>query len=485
MRRARIAAVAAGAILAGAALWWILREDRPADPGPPQDGIPAASALSTPEPTAPAATGAVEGRGTSLRPAARRESGSPAWNEGAGSPTALEDPRSGPISLAGDVMDLEGAPVAGGAIRITPDGGAAEGPMNRLARTDGEGRFSFRGLARGPWFLSVRRDGFFPILGLRVEIPDPQPLTVILAPDRPAILQVIDAAGAPLTGVRITARAAPLETGAPPPQALRAVTGPDGEAPLPGLPEEDSAAVSIEAGLAGRAGAFLETTAGVLRAGKTRIILVPGASLGGLVVDAAGTAQANVRIILIGASGGGPPRLDARRWVLHSTVAGAFRFPALPAGEFTLYADGGDRGGRRITGLRTEAGAASPDLRVELAPSDSPEAQAAAPPPQALVVRSHRAGPLPGTGTILGRIISKGPVPFFSIGIQETGAAGEPTRRIYRQSARRAAFQLTGVPAGTWDLLLIVAGEVRARAAAVAVAPGAATGPVELHLEKE
>ena len=83
MSRARIAAVAAGALLAGAALWWILREDRPADPGPPQDGIPAAGALSAPEPAAPAATGSVEDRGTFLRPAARRKSDSPARNDGA------------------------------------------------------------------------------------------------------------------------------------------------------------------------------------------------------------------------------------------------------------------------------------------------------------------------------------------------------------------------------------------------------------------
>ncbi len=382
----------------------------------------------------------------------------------------------------GQVLGTEGDPIAGASIRLSPEIRHSESPQDRLTRTDDSGQFALRGLSPGIWFLSARHPDRHTLAGLRVEVPSAEPVRVVMPPDRPSLLRAVDEEGIPLAGVRITARISP--GGDIPGQvpAVRAITGSDGEALLRGLPADDATILVIQANLRGRPQVSVTRTAGELRRDALVVEMGSGGSLGGLVMDPAGIPQANVRLILISSV---QDPSHPGRWSLYSTAQGEFLFRGIPRGEYTLFADGGERGRCRITALRVEPDSTrSSKLQVQLSPLGSPEAEEAIPPRPLVSVRSLRSGRIPGTGTVQGRVTAEGPVPAFSIGLApaKTGSEGDAPKHIYRQTARRPEFQLTNVPPGTYQVLLIVDGEVRTRSGEIQVKAGGRTDPVVLRL---
>jgi carboxypeptidase family protein len=444
------------------------------------------------EPAAPSpATGPGEGTapGGGGPPAAVKDggpkvSGAPPRGEaraespGADSPRRASGPPGAGEELTGQVQDLDGAPIGGAILRLARDEGLSEGPEDRLARSDATGRFRFLGLAEGSWRLSASHPGRLSITGHRVDAPPEGSVVVVMALDRPAAVQVVDERGAPLAGAEISTRIRDIH-GAPAAGAS-AATGPDGRALLEGLPEEDHVAVEVRAGMRDRPAASLTRSAGELRGSMHVIELAAGGSIGGQVVDSGGAPKANVKLVLVPASRPAGSA-SSSRWTLHTVSTGQFLFTRIPCGEYDLHADGGEAGRRKVPGLKVEPAASPADLLIQLAAPGSAEANDAIPPPPAVAIRAHQAGPLSGTGSIRGRLSSGGPAPSFAVGLAPHGSRDGPTR-IYRQSARRPEFNCPGVPAGTYDVVLLIGGEVRSRASGVKVEPGA-TAAVEMVME--
>jgi len=350
-----------------------------------------------------------------------------------------------------------------------------------MVRTADTGRFEIRGLAPGPWFLSARHPERLTVAEMRLEVPSPGPLLVMMAPDRPAPLRVVDEAGNPLAGVRITARI----SGRPLPRtivpSIRTSTGPDGKAELRRLPGEDSIPISVQAAHPERPPVSITRTAGELRRDGLVIEMGAGGVLGGIVLNPEGEPQANVKLILVP----DPSAPASARKTLHSTAGGLFRFRGIPGGLYTLFADGGEKGLRRIPGLQVKEGdREEQEIEVRLFPAGSREARDASPPPPRITVRKMRTGGgIPGTGTIRGLLRTEGTLPAYSIGLISQSSGSDIPERIYRQTGRRPAFRIDNVPAGTYRVLLLVDGEVRASAEGVKVVAGQEASQVELSLE--
>ncbi|TAH36766.1 MAG: sigma-70 family RNA polymerase sigma factor [Planctomycetota bacterium] len=106
------------------------------------------------------------------------------------------------VTLSGQVLDLEGAAVAGAHVQLFPH---ARGSWPPMARTDAAGNFTLH-LQDAPdsGTLSVRRDGYAPVVLESVPLePAAAPLQVRLAPERVLAGKVVDAAGAPAGFARL------------------------------------------------------------------------------------------------------------------------------------------------------------------------------------------------------------------------------------------------------------------------------------------
>jgi hypothetical protein len=376
------------------------------------------------------------------------------------------------------VVERDGTPVPGIEVRLAPEVQRPEAPESRAGTTDDSGFAEFTGLRPGRWRVDASGDGWLAAAGRSFDVPAKDAAVVVLArDDRPPSISVVDASGGPVAGARIDALAF-LPGGAPGPvTAIRLATDEDGQAVLTGLLEDDAASIRLQVTAAGRPAAEVTRTAGELRARPLVIELEAGAVLAGAVLDAGGAPAANVALTLI--RSGVEPGSPSSRFDHSSTADGWFRFTVLPRGAFVLYADGGDRGARRLDGIRTDGDRPVEDLAVQLSPPGTPEAAAGKAPPPPVSLRPLRAGLLPGTGSLRCRVID--PPPAYSIGLAREGS--EDPERTYRR--RRAAgegeFVLRNIPAGSWRVLLLVDGQARAAGPTVTVLAGKEAGPVELQ----
>jgi protocatechuate 3,4-dioxygenase beta subunit len=186
-----------------------------------------------------------------------------------------------PISVGGRVLDGDGRPVKGAAVRLVARVGAAERGKLELqgktepdaaatAASDADGGFRVSAPDAGMWRLVVEARGFVPRqYDLIPLVEDTEVPAVRLARDEGAEVRVVDAGGKPLAGVRVRAfpdrddearrrpggfrflRNDPWE---PVPVRL-AVTGADGKATLPRGAEEVVVASATAPGLVGIPGA--------------------------------------------------------------------------------------------------------------------------------------------------------------------------------------------------------------------------------------
>jgi hypothetical protein len=396
--------------------------------------------------------------------------------------------------IEGQVVNEDGKAIEGASLRLRPLESRGEGPLELAARTDGQGRFRFRAVPAGPALLSARAEGRRSLQGFRVEPAPRAPVRLVLVPDLPALVRVADGEGRPLAGVEVVARVRSAAPEIPLLSPLRARSGPDGEAELHGLPADDGTVLAVRATLAGRPPATLRATAGALRARPLLITLERGETLGGKVVGPGGELLADVRLVLFRAARE-PEELFPFHATINSTATGAFRFTGLEPGEYDLFADGGERGRRRLA-VRIDRRGGGEEIEVELFGAGTAEAESAIPPPPPVVARplgrsggsglpgsggAPGIGGAPGTGAIHGRVLVPEDV-AYAIGLQRIDGDGAP-ERVYRQSGRRSDFSLFDVDPGSYRLLLIVSGQVRARTDTVVVEAGGDAGPVELRLE--
>jgi hypothetical protein len=483
--RPLIAAGGAALLLAGGIAWMLFGSgDDPSEPGARDAAVDAprvtaeGTADRSREPGGRSSPGGlrtvISGAAPTPRPGLRPGTGGTPPASGGSAPSG---PESGEVH--GRVVDPEGNPIAGAGVRLITDSPGAALPV-RDSTSDAAGAFRFSNVRAGTWILDAGSPGRAQVSGMRVEVPRPEGVLVVLEPDRPILVRAVGGDDAPLPGVAITARE--IGRGGPAPaRSFRAVTGPAGEAELRGLPLDDEARFSIGASVRGMPPVTLERTVAELRAGPLEIRMDEGSPLGGIVMDADGSPLANVRLILV--PEGGSQLGTTGRPILHSTAAGEFRFTGLPGGSYTLFADGGDRGRRKVPSIAVPAAAGGEPLRIRLAPLGSPEAEEAVAPLPTRSVRALQAGLRPGTGAIVGRIVTSGPPPMFSIGLIPAGAASAEAERTYRQTAKRAEFRCSSVPAGSYAVLAIVDGDVRGRVEGVTVTAGKDSEPVVISLE--
>ncbi len=118
-------------------------------------------------------------------------------------------------SIAGTVLDPQGRPIAGAAVRVgddqqrnhrLPDGATAMGPQAELVRTDAAGRFVFASVVPGKVLIAARAQGLAPWRD-EIEVAAGRPESVIIHLQLGVTVfgTVHDAAGAPLAKVDVEA----------------------------------------------------------------------------------------------------------------------------------------------------------------------------------------------------------------------------------------------------------------------------------------
>ncbi len=420
---------------------------------------------------------------------ATRHSG-PASDAGGGAAASGSSPErgsagpmasSGDHSLAGVIAGPNGDPIEGAMIRLLPPAGRG-GSIASAARSDGSGRFAFRGLPPGAQLLTARARGHLSAINLEVEIPAATPLRIVLEPDRPARMRILDESGSPISGAKVAARLR-IDSGSVPGGSTRAASDADGWLELSRLPASDSVVVLLTVQTLGRPPISLERTAGDLRAQTCQIVVPAGGRIAGIVVTESGEAAVGARIVLAPSQPVSGEAVQSK-WTHQTGPDGRFEFPGLATGEFTLFADGGERGARRLMGVQPAAGGGTGSdsgiLRIVLAAAGTPEARDGVAPAPVRSVQSLRHGTRPGMGTIRGRLQTLHPPAGFAIGLAPEGEADGEPRHLYRQSGRRPEFTLLNIPAGTYELLYITEGKVRSKVAGVKVEAGREAGPIEL-----
>ncbi len=216
-------------------------------------------------------------------------------------PTLRLEPR---LRIAGVVVDEAGRPVAGARLRATFLNGsrvsAGVASSGGSARSDPSGRFLLRSLAAGAIYeLRTEREGFAPA---RQELPPHQAgapvpeLRIVLRAGRTAFGVVIDSGRRPVAGAQAALQPAAPANPTARMRALRAKperysglpTDADGRFELKDLP-----AGTFDLVVRGRGFAPLTVPALAIPAGKGAVdlgtvMLAPGATVRGLVVDAQG-----------------------------------------------------------------------------------------------------------------------------------------------------------------------------------------------------
>ncbi len=362
-------------------------------------------------------------------------------------------PATAPVALRGRVVDTSGLPVPGARLRVgferhptlSPDA-AVPGDLKTVA--DSEGRFlwsdvpagwRFRVAASAPGMRTSSRGGF---IGSRdVDLGD-----LAMAAGVALTGRVVDARGAPASGVPVDARRPSSPTAAPSPTGALATTESDGEGlfRFDGLPAEPEVLLTARRGRGGFAVLKVEDLEPGERRGGLRLILPPSRSLEGTITDDLGAPVNGARIVTASVVGSvvGP-------W---SKTYGVVAAMADASGRFVLD----DLPMARI------------DLRVQ-APGHLDRVVLVGADQKTLDVRLERSPLL--FGNVLGP--EGGPVESFSMrlvgGLRGHGELGE---LLLGAEARRAM----GPDDGTWDF---VVKNLTSRQAAMEVrAPGFATRTV-------
>ena len=335
--------------------------------------------------------------------------------------------------VTGVVRTAEGSPAAGARIGLdwasdTEDASAG----SKRAVADGEGRFALADLPPGSTELWVDDAQNRVHVRVTVGVPadaDPSPVTVVL-PDRRGrtTVRVLDAAGLPVAGAKVTAKAGPpvIDT------VARGVTGADGSVALTGLPT-DVATVQV---LPPRSVLHAQEVGPDRLSGGEVVFRLEAGEVAGRAVRADGT-PARVRLALdrdIGAC-------REQGAEVATEADGAFRFTRLPKDSFELrVVDEGEV----LVMLFPWARTGDTDLRVWVAHAD----EAARFHAEAMLVEAATDRPVP--------------IESFSAEFSAVGGAGS---HIQMQSSAGAGTTEVGrfvsfgpLPPGVYDATFVARG---------------------------
>ncbi|MGE0454849.1 MAG: carboxypeptidase regulatory-like domain-containing protein [Vicinamibacteria bacterium] len=408
----------------------------------------------------------------------------------AGEAAKADLPLQPAAGLSGQVVDEDGAPIAGarGQLALSGETGfaafarAARGGERYAFRSGADGRFSARRLAPGEnQRLTVTHSDYEPrtLGGLALEPGKTKGgVTVVLSRGIVLAGVVKDPDGAPVPGAEISlqqtrsfrgGRGGNVTTLATfvggPDQRPRITTGADGRFEIRGLAAGDYSLVAVKQGYAT---ASLDPVKAAADAPPVELVMAQGVAISGRIADSSGT-PAEGYFVQARRRGGAQPGFGAGGLRDPTGADGAFYVDGLVAGEaYDLQIVGPGLGG---PGPRREG---------IVAPADGVE----------LVV--------PAKGRISGRVVdaqSGGPVTDFDVsavpdrggsgGVRIMMGIGGPGggRNSLRATVRSddGAFVLEDVAPGTWVVNVEAKGYQAARAAGIVVAEGKSVEGVQVR----
>lgn len=228
------------------------------------------------------------------------------------------------VALDGRVIDRDGQPIDGAAIYVARQIPYETQWMERAspdAWSDSEGVFTLGGLlAERRVHLGVRRSGYAPTNILSISAQSPEPVEILLRPTSQIIGRVVDERGRAIAGVRIESqsalhirRQAQSDDGGHftltdvPPGKVELTAGAEGYEPL----HLNSLEVPADAPL-----------------DDVKFVLRPGATIFGVVTNAAQIPQSKVRLMI------GQPPLQ----LVDTEEDGTYRVQGIPPGRHPLMA---------------------------------------------------------------------------------------------------------------------------------------------------
>ena len=266
----------------------------------------------------------------------------------------------------GAVLDLDEQPIAGARVRLLAHRGESSpwempwSEASKVAIAGADGRFELLDLAAGRYVLAARADGYRELTVPGIEVAGRGVAfdlgSVLLEPDRPLAVKVTDPDGEPIADAVITwlrlDRGGTLKP--PADDEARGLTGNDGGLSVEGLPK--NARLALEISREGyRTRRLSDVYAG---ADPLVVILEPGVSVSGIVVDPTGLPVVDAVVELVRSA------TSVGRRSTGTDAEGRFELSGLAAGGATLAA-GSEAGCSRPLELELELGSVE-DVRLEL-----------------------------------------------------------------------------------------------------------------------
>jgi protocatechuate 3,4-dioxygenase beta subunit len=369
------------------------------------------------------------------------------------------------LTLEGRVVDAGGNPVGGATVQMTPSTGLAvwdlpldgQTPDWEIA-TDGDGAFSFAGLAAGGTVtLRASRPGFAARTLPGIAVPSPEPVLVRLAPEARISGTVTDESGEPVAGANVlisesAGDAAPSQGGRPR-SAGAAVSDADGRFAAGGLSPGRFTLLATASG-------YLSATAGGLalpdggEIAGVAVVLRRGATVQGTVFTPEGAPAAGAKVIALDQGGTAAGQTLVGRPETIADGDGHYSLTGVSEGPHAVLAEHSDyRPARRL--VQVQAGTNALDLRLERGAEISGSVAA-------------REGPVAGASVRL--------MPDDS-----AAAASPPPPQLSRPDG---SFQFLQLGAGRYRLMVEKPGYSMAAPSPVITVAGAPVTGLEVRMER-
>lgn len=304
-------------------------------------------------PTAPVAekpTTAAPGKAAAPGPRPSSESG----GEGGSAPPEValdyEDDPAGALRLEGQVIDAEERPVGRAVVTLSSN-------PPRTIKSEADGSFVFDKLVGRTYSVAARKDD-----------DTGGPVTVRLTgKTEPVVIRLAPAGGVEVTVVDQKTRkpVAGADVEIDPELEVQGRTGADGKVTLRGV-QGGWQDVTARADGYAPAHSFLEVTGKAGVTDKVTVELQQGAAVSGKVVDATGKPVEGARVRAVAASALFGIGQGGKKDEQITNAAGAFTFPALPAGTFRITASHEKHGPGSSPPLNLDGQAARRDVVVTL-----------------------------------------------------------------------------------------------------------------------
>jgi hypothetical protein len=277
-------------------------------------------------------------------------------------------PASDRLALSGRVVDPAGDPVAGASLQALPVTGLESGGLaaGREAVTSSDGSFSLSGFREGEALtLRVEKKGFAVRTMQGLQVPVPEPLTLVLTPAARITGTVVDESGNPLGGAKLLLSQDLGDDSAQGPRrrlVSAAETDREGRFELAGLAPGRFRLAALSSGFLPETGPRITLVEGEGIEG-IEIVLRRGAVIEGRISIPDGSPAAGAKVVVLDTEEESGLGLVGRPGAV-SDREGRYEIGGVSEGDHTVLAD--LNGFQPARGqIRVEAGANRLDLRLE------------------------------------------------------------------------------------------------------------------------